>query len=181
MFGVGKLALGDEDEYLGGQSMDTLIRELADVREELIPEVPEMLFGLNICPSSIKGKPGHPLTLWGDGAIVYEGHASPSVFVLKHHHELFPASIVVISFLSVDVEGFQVIYSPGIEDVPVLQLMVGVKVELMGFLAGVWTGCLLVGKGIVVEYQGTCLGVWGLNYKGNMCMEVFMWVMCKGS
>ena len=42
-FWVGELALGDGDGYAGGQSMDTLIGELTDVREELIPEVPEML------------------------------------------------------------------------------------------------------------------------------------------
>ena len=40
--------------------MDTFIGELADVREEFIPEMPEMLLGRNSCPNSIKGKLGHP-------------------------------------------------------------------------------------------------------------------------
>ena len=85
---MGKLALGDKGGYFGGQNMDTLIRELADVREKLIPEVPEMLLRLNSCSSCIKGKPGHPLTFLGDSAIVYEGLECLSVFTLKHHLKL---------------------------------------------------------------------------------------------
>ena len=63
----------DESSNVVGQGMDTLIRELADVREELILEVPEMLLRLNSCHNSIIGELGCPLTLQGDGAIVYEG------------------------------------------------------------------------------------------------------------
>ena len=51
--------------------------------------------------NSIKGKLGDPLTLKGDGPIVNEGLESLSVFILKHHYKLLPASVAVISFLSV--------------------------------------------------------------------------------
>ena len=72
-FGVGRLALGDEGGYSGEQSMDTIIRELVVIREDLIPEVPEMFLRLDGCLNSIRSKLGHHLSLWGDGAIVYEG------------------------------------------------------------------------------------------------------------
>ena len=65
------------------------------------------------------------LQLWGNGAIINEGLESLLVFTLRHHFKLLPASVVAISFLGNDVEGFQVIYSPGIEDFPVLQLVGG--------------------------------------------------------
>ena len=50
---MGKLALGGESGYMSGQSMDALIGELVDVREEIIPEVLEMLPRLDICPHGI--------------------------------------------------------------------------------------------------------------------------------
>ena len=115
---MGELALGDEGGYTGGQGIVTLIRELVDVRGGVHPRnVPQTL---NSCPNSIKGKLEHPLTPWGDNAIVDEGLQSLSILPLTHHLELLPASTAVTSFLSIDVEGFQVIYSPGIEDFPVL-------------------------------------------------------------
>ena len=43
---------------MGGQGMDTLVGELVDIGEELIPELPEMLFGLDCSTDSIKGKLG---------------------------------------------------------------------------------------------------------------------------
>ena len=64
--------MGNKDVGMGRQGMDTLIGELADIREEFIPEVPEMLLRLYCSTDSIRGKPGHPLTLQGDGPIVDE-------------------------------------------------------------------------------------------------------------
>ena len=43
--------------------MDALIGKLADISDEFIPEVPEMLLRLYCSTDSIKAKPGHPLTL----------------------------------------------------------------------------------------------------------------------
>ena len=118
--------------------MDALIRKLADTGWELISEVPEMLLRFDSSASSIKGKLGHPLTLWNDGAIVYEGLESLPVFTLEHHLKVLPASAAVISFLSINVEGFQVIYSPVIEDFPVLLTKGEIKIESGGFPVGVW-------------------------------------------
>ena len=100
--------------------------------EEIILEMPEMFLRLNSCSNSIKGKPRCPLTLQGDGSIVYGGLESLSVFTLKHHLKLLPASLVVISFLGINVKGLQVLYNPGIEDFPVLGL-VGELVKFWGF------------------------------------------------
>ena len=71
--GLGKLALGDEVGNMGGQGMDTLMRELADLGEEFIPKMPEMLLGLDNGTDSIKGKLGCPFTLQGNDPIVNEG------------------------------------------------------------------------------------------------------------
>ena len=76
------------------------------------------------------------------------------VFALKHHFKLLPASVVVISFLSINVEGFQVIYGPGVEDFPVLQLMGGIKVEFGGFSVVVWVRCHVNRYGNWWEPQG---------------------------
>ena len=119
-FGVRKFALGDEVFDMGGQGMDTLIRELEDVGNEFIPEVPEMFLKLYSGTDIIKGKLGHLLTPQGDGRIVDEGLESLSVFALENHLQLLPAHAQVISFISFIVEGFQVVTSPGIEDFPVL-------------------------------------------------------------
>ena len=62
--------MGDKGSDVDGQDMDTLVRELANIGEELIPEVPEMLLGCDSSADSIKGKPEFSLALWGDGAIV---------------------------------------------------------------------------------------------------------------
>ena len=55
---VGKLTLGDKGIDASGQGKDILIRELAGIREELIPKVPEMLLRLDSSADSIKGKLG---------------------------------------------------------------------------------------------------------------------------
>ena len=86
--------------------MDTLIGELADIGEKFIPE---MLIGFDSSADGIKGFLGHLLVLQGDGPIVNEGLQSLSIFALKHHLQLLPACALVISLISVDVEGFQVI------------------------------------------------------------------------
>ena len=83
--GVGKFTLGDEGRDMGRQGMDTLIGESVDIGVEFIPEVPKMLLRLDSSTDSIKGKPGHPLTLQGDGLIVDEGLGSLSIFTLEHH------------------------------------------------------------------------------------------------
>ena len=60
--GMGKFVLGEKGMERGGQGMDTLIGELEDIREEFVPEVPEMLLRLDSSPNSIKGKLVYPLT-----------------------------------------------------------------------------------------------------------------------
>ena len=77
--------------------MDTLIRDLVDIREEFIPKMLEMLLRLDSCTNSIKDKLGHPLTLQVDGPIVNEGLKSLSIFTLKLHHQLLTACVAVIS------------------------------------------------------------------------------------
>ena len=52
-FGGGKLALGDEGGNAGGQGMHILVRELADIRKEFIPEVPEVFLTLDSGPNGI--------------------------------------------------------------------------------------------------------------------------------
>ena len=100
--------------------MDTLIGGLLDIGGEFILEVPEMLLRLDSSTDSIKGKLGCPLTLQHGGPIVNEGLESFSIFALKHHLTPFPACVLVISFISINVKGFQVVKSPGAEDFPVL-------------------------------------------------------------
>ena len=141
-----------------------------------------MLLRLDSCPDDIKGKLVCPLSLLGDGAIVYEGLDILLVLALEHHLKLLPVSVAVISFLGINVEGFQVIYGPGIEDFPVLWMMGGLKLNLGVSQQEFWWNAMLVGKGIVVEYGGSCLGVWGpFIYKWNVGIDVFMQVMCKRS
>ena len=53
---MGKFALGDEGTYVGGQGMDTLTRELADIGEQVFPK---MLLCLNGSTNGIKGKSGY--------------------------------------------------------------------------------------------------------------------------
>ena len=103
---MGKFALGDEGTYAGGQGMNTLSRQLVDIREQLIPKVQEILLRLSGSTNGIKGKLACLLALPSYCAIIYEGLEFSSIFTLKHHVELLPASVVVISFLSVDVMGF---------------------------------------------------------------------------
>ena len=79
--------------------MDTLIRELADIAEKLIPKVPEILLGFNSCADSIKGIAGCLLVLQGDGPIVDKGLQSMSIFTLKHHVQLIPAHVPVIGLI----------------------------------------------------------------------------------
>ena len=118
---------------MGRQGMDTLIRELAEIGEQFIPEIPEMFFRLYFSTDGIKGKSGHLLTLWSDGPIVYEGLESISIFTLKHYVELLPVRVAVISLFSVDVKGFQDINSPSVEHFPVLRLIGGVEIECGSF------------------------------------------------
>ena len=46
--GVGKLALGNKGTDVGRQGMDTLVRELADIRQKLIPECSSALIIVSI-------------------------------------------------------------------------------------------------------------------------------------
>ena len=45
--------MGHKGSDLGISGMDTLIGDLADVREEFILEIPLMVFGFYGCPDSI--------------------------------------------------------------------------------------------------------------------------------
>ena len=114
--------------------MDTLIWELVDIGEKVILKMPEMLLGFNSYANSVKGIARHLLVFQGNGPIVDEGLQS-LIFTLRHHLQLMPACVPVISLISVDVEGFQVVKCPGVEDFPVLWLMGGIKVKFGGFPA----------------------------------------------
>ena len=107
--GMREFTKGDEGRYMGRQDMDTLTGELADVREKFVPEMPEMLISLYSSANGIKGLPGHLLVLQVHGPIVNEGLESLSIFSLKHDLQLLPACVPVVSLISINVEGFQVV------------------------------------------------------------------------
>ena len=67
-----------------------------------------------------------------DGPIINEGLKGLYILTLKHHLQLVPASMAAINLINIDVEGFQVVKSPGVEDFPVLQMMEGIEIELSG-------------------------------------------------
>ena len=102
------------------QGMDMLDGELANTGKEFIPKMPEMLLGLYCSSNSIKGKLGHSLTPHSNGPIVDEGLESLLIFTLKHHLQLLSAHVPVISLISTNVKGFQVLKGPGLEDFLVL-------------------------------------------------------------
>ena len=59
------------------------------------------------------------------------------ILPLKHHVEMFPASMAFISLVSVDIKGFEVINCSSVEDLPVLRLVRGLEVEGGGFPVGI--------------------------------------------
>ena len=66
-----------------------------------------------------------------------EGVESLPVFAVKHHLQLLPSGLSVISFFCINVEGFQVIYGSGIEDFSVtLTAGGGIEVEFWVFPSG---------------------------------------------
>ena len=138
---VGKFAMGDESAEEGRQGMDTLIGKLVDIREKLIPEMSEMLLSFDSCLDSIKGNKGYLLMLQGNGSIVDKGLDSLSIFTLKHHLQLLPSCVPVVSIISIDVKSFHVVKWPGIENIPVLQVMgelkliLGASQQLLGWEA----------------------------------------------
>ena len=67
---VGELALVDEGCDCGVKGMDAFIGLLAHIQEDLILEVPEMVFGLYGGHYGIQYLPGGLLMLQGDGPIV---------------------------------------------------------------------------------------------------------------
>ena len=71
--------------------------------------------------------------LRGDGPIVQECLEGLPVFTLKHHFELFSAGLGLIGLIGINVEGFQVVRSPGIEGLLVLHLLGQCETELRGF------------------------------------------------
>ena len=89
--------------------METLVGELADIGEKFILEMPEMLISLYGSTNGIKGFPGHLLVLQGYVPIVVEGLKILSIFTLEYHLQLPPACAPVVSLISIDVEGFQVV------------------------------------------------------------------------
>ena len=113
-----------------------------------------MLLGLDCSANGIQGMFGGLLALHSDGAIVCKGVEGPAILSLKHHVELFPASMAFVSLLHVDVKGFLVVDCLSVEDLPVLGLVRGVELEGGGFPAGIGV------KGMVV-YAKNCLGSWG--------------------
>ena len=92
---------------VGRQGMDTLTGELADIREKLIPKMPDILIGFYISAEGIKGFLGQFLVLWGYAPIVDEGLESLSIIALKHHLLLLLAC--TLSLIGIDVKGFQVV------------------------------------------------------------------------
>ena len=67
VWGLRQFALGDKGSDAGGQGVDTVIRELVDIGEDLIPAVPEILLGLDSGASSTKPSWG---ILWLSGVMV---------------------------------------------------------------------------------------------------------------
>ena len=92
--------------------------------------MPEIILTLYCATDGIKGKLEHPLTLRGDGPIVYEGLGSLSVFTLEHHAELLPPSVAAVSLLRVNVKGLWEVKIPGIEHYPTLRLMGELKLNV---------------------------------------------------
>ena len=127
---MGELALGNEGVDVGRQVMATLIRELVDIGEKLIPKMPDMLLDFDSPADSIKGITVHLLMLQDDGPIVNKGLESLSIFTLKNHLQPMPAHVLIISLISIDVEGFQIVRHPGAEDFSFLQLMGELKLNL---------------------------------------------------
>ena len=72
--------------------MVTLIGELADIGEKLIPE---MVLSCDSCADSIRGILEHLLVLQGNGPIVDKRLESLAIFTLKHHLQLLPACVPV--------------------------------------------------------------------------------------
>ena len=70
---------------MGGQGMDTLTGELADIGEKSIPEMPEMILGFYSIADGIKGFLGHLLVLDSYGPIVSRKQEGLSILTLKHH------------------------------------------------------------------------------------------------
>ena len=99
-------ALGNKGGYTGGQGMDAIIGELPDIGKKFMPE---MLLSFCSSADGIKGFLGHLPMLHTYGPIVNKGLESLSTFALEHHLQLLPDSALVISLISINVEGLQVI------------------------------------------------------------------------
>ena len=63
--------------------------------------------------------------LQDDGPVVVQSLEGLPVFSLKHHLQLLPASLHGVSLFGIDVEGLQEVDGPGVENLPVLQLLGG--------------------------------------------------------
>ena len=75
-------------------------------------------------------------------SIVQECLEGLLVFTFKHHFELFPASLGITGLICIDVEGFQVVESPGVEGLHVLNLLGQWEAELRCLpMWGVRSGC----------------------------------------
>ena len=119
-FGVGEFTFGDKSSDMGVKGMDTVIRELEDIGEEFIIEVPVMVLGLAYHVDGIQQLPGYLLTPQSICAIVVEGLECLLLFTLDHDLQLLPSNISVISFFSINVKDFKVTYGSGVEDFQVL-------------------------------------------------------------
>ena len=97
-----------------------LIRPLVHIWEELVLEVPEVVFRFDGSCYGILYLLGGLLVLLGNGAIVNQNLQGLLVFALKHHFQLLPASLHGVSFFGIDVEGLQEVSVPGVESLPVL-------------------------------------------------------------
>ena len=82
----------DEGGYMKRKGMDSLIGKLADIREKFVLEIPEVVISLYSSADGIKSFPGHLLVL-----------------TLKHHLQLLPACVAVVSLISINVKAFQVV------------------------------------------------------------------------
>ena len=86
----------------------------------------------------------------------------------KHHFELLPACFTVISFLGINVEGFHIIYSPGIEDFPALYCQGELKLNLGTSPWEFGQDSMVIGMGIVDRCGEKC--IWRClrgMYRGN--------------
>ena len=89
------------------------------------------------CLNGFKGEDRGLLGIRQDGLVVNEGLEGLAVFSLKHHFNMMPLLFALVFHIWINVQGFNKVYGPDIERLPLLCLIRGIEREFGGFLAGV--------------------------------------------